>query len=89
MNDIITVIFGFLIGFVVFVLLTLLYWVCGFILYQFKFSKFAGFKLMCMSGLFPKLLPKYCPCAECYGTPCGMWTCPRYSADNKKDTGLP
>lgn len=89
MSDIITAVCGFLIGVVLIVVLSLLYWLCGFILYQFKFSKFVGFKLMCMSGWFPKLLPKYCPCLNCYGTPCGMWTCPKYSQDNKKESGLP
>ena len=79
---------GIFIAFAFFVFLALIYWLVGLFLYQFEFSKFAGFKLMCMSGLFPKILPQLCPCPSCSGTPCGMWTCPRYSADNKK-TGLP
>lgn len=76
------------IGTFVFVILSLFYWLFGFILYQFKFSKTLGFTMLCMSGLFPKILPQLCPCPTCNGTPCGMWTCPRYTADNKKDTGL-
>lgn len=89
MDDIFVFIVGLLLFIAFSIVMSFLYWLCGFILYQFKFSKTAGFKLMCMSGLFPKLLPKYCPCSSCYGTSCGMWTCPLYSEDNKKYTGLP
>lgn len=72
------------IGIIVCLILSFLYWLFGLILYQFKFSKIIGFRMLCMSGLFPKLLPQLCPCPTCNGTPCGMWTCPRYSVDNKK-----
>lgn len=86
--DIIKAVCGIFIGIFIGVILSLFEWFFGFILYHFKFSKIAGFKLMCVSGWFPKLLPKYCPCSSCYSTPCGMWTCPRFSEDNKKYTGL-
>ena len=85
----VTPLVGVSIGIVFIVFLSYVYWLAGFLLYQFKFSKFVGFKLMCMSGWFPKLLPKYCPCSSCSDTPCGMWTCPQYKSDNKKDSGLP
>lgn len=65
-----------LIASVLVVLMSLVSWVLGRILWNFDSTKNAGFILMAQSGFFSKELPSFCPKDSCSNY-CRIWNCPR------------
>lgn len=55
-------------------------YLAGRVLLLFRPTRYAGIKLVAMSGLFPKSIPKLCPNQLCDTRSCGNWTCPYFGS---------
>lgn len=66
-------------GVLTFLVFSLFDLLLGLLLVGLGFPRY-GVHLIAVSGLFPSLIPKYCPSHDCTGNyRCKNWTCPRYN----------
>lgn len=77
-----------ILGVLSFVVFSIIALFLGLLLVGLGFPRY-GVHLIAMSGLFPSLIPKYCPSHDCTGDyRCKNWNCPRYNVKRESSEDL-